>query len=86
MNELYISTFLLSLIPLGVARLLWLREHIVETWEERERIQGRFTGAKRRMSRLDNGKVGEHDILPMFLILPSIFIVPILLLSYFFIP
>ena len=80
--ELAIALFLVSLIPLGIARIMFIRAHAIHSFSRRERINGRFTGATETLVLLDNGKT-VHPGLASILIVPGILLAPILVLAYF---
>lgn len=82
MIQTSIIIFLISMLILGVAELLWVRKHTVDSYEKKERINGRFTGAKNVYLVLDDGRV-ITGALGVFLILLPICILPITILSIF---
>ncbi len=74
--------FLISMFILGIAEILWVRKHTVDSYQKPERINGRFTGAKNTYLVLDDGRV-VTGALGVFLIVLPICILPITILTIF---
>ncbi len=72
----------ISLIILGIAEVLWVRKHQVDSYSKPERIGGRFTGAKNTYLVLDDGRI-ITGALGVFLILLPLITIPLVVLTIF---
>jgi len=85
MNEktIIIGLIILSVLTLklGIKSLIWNKKHIVSSWSTRERIQGRFTGAKINHYQRDDGTV-THLYIQMFAVMQGVFVLPLLIVTY----
>lgn len=67
---------------LGIAEGMWHQKHCVSYFTKRERINGRFTGAKITYFEYDNGSIGTGSLFAFLIIFPIVFI-PMTILTIF---
>lgn len=77
--------FFATLFAWGIEMAVFQRKHLVDSWSVRERVQGRFTGARVPMGRLDDGREVNLEV-PALLIILGFVMFCILGLAMLFLP